>query len=899
MAPALLITFIGQLCELDAQGLNGSLWDPDRFSAEVLDVGIPRPMELDVANDGSIYFIELQGSLKRWDPKSKTSQLIGSLDVYDGQENGLIGLALDPDFESNNRLYLQYSPSDFVGQHISRFSLDADGNLDMASEELILKFDEQRDECCHHAGSLEFGPNGLLYIATGDNTHPGGDSGGYAPIDEREGRHAYDAQDSAGNTMDLRGKILRIRPSEGGGYTIPEGNLFPAGGPIQGRPEIYVMGCRNPWRMQVDQATGYVYWGEVGPDAGGEGPRGPRGYDEVNQARQAGNFGWPFFVGANFAYADFDYETKEVGPLYDATRPENRSPTNTGSRFLPPAQPAWIYYPYAQSKEFPIVGSGGRTACAGPVFHYNADSNSPTQFPKSLDGSMLFFDWQRPLFMVAKLDENSELEEIIPFPSPIKLRRPVDMVFGPEGSLYVLDYGETWGVNEDAKLVRIDYYSGNRPPKAALNATPTSGAAPLTVSLDASKSTDTDPDDVLTYHWTLTPDIGKNFEGATGVLELDEEGEYQITLEVRDQAGAKDLAYERVVVGNTVPQITILAPGVDGNLIDISGSTPIEIVVEDVEDGSSNDNPAFFENRVFSRSTILQGALPDQPETIFNTGHQSGSVGLSRIQSLDCLNCHAIDKRVVGPAFNEIAERYKEDKEALDRAALRVVKGSTGVWGELPMLPHEALTMEQAKEMVTWILDREGREGAQDWRPGLKFELSAKKAEGAVEQIASGLIAIEARYNDLGSPTAPTLSGQNLTIWRSSWIQGEAFNRKQGTQILSSKSAVQGKFIGDIQNDNYLVFNQLNWGGRRKLVASVASPDSGGRVEFRKNRQDGPVLGVIEFKSTGGWEDWKEVSTKIQCVSEPVDLFVIFKHPSGSSGGGFMNMDWIRFEDGN
>jgi cytochrome c len=83
------------------------------------------------------------------------------------------------------------------------------------------------------------------------------------------------------------------------------------------------------WRIQVDQKTGYVYWGEVGPDAHGNGARGPRGYDEVNQARSAGNFGWPYFIGNNFAYADVDFATGTVGEQYVVDSPRNESPNNT------------------------------------------------------------------------------------------------------------------------------------------------------------------------------------------------------------------------------------------------------------------------------------------------------------------------------------------------------------------------------------------------------------------------------------------------------------------------------------------------------------------------------------------------------------------------------------------
>ena len=101
---------------------------------------------------------------------------------------------------------------------------------------------------------MHFGPRGELFIASGDNTHPHGDSQGYAPLDERPDKAPWDAQKSAANTQSYNGKILRIRPLADGTYEIPEGNLFPKDG-SHGRPEIYAMGCRNPWRMTVDQKT--------------------------------------------------------------------------------------------------------------------------------------------------------------------------------------------------------------------------------------------------------------------------------------------------------------------------------------------------------------------------------------------------------------------------------------------------------------------------------------------------------------------------------------------------------------------------------------------------------------------------------------------------------------------
>ena len=131
--------------------------DSSRFELTELITGLRQPMELAVGPAGEVYFIELEGKLKVFDPRLNEVRLIGELAVTTAQENGLIGLALDPDFRRNGHLYLQYSPPDYEGQHVSRFTL-RDGRLDLTSERLLLKYPEQRKECCHHAGSLQFGP---------------------------------------------------------------------------------------------------------------------------------------------------------------------------------------------------------------------------------------------------------------------------------------------------------------------------------------------------------------------------------------------------------------------------------------------------------------------------------------------------------------------------------------------------------------------------------------------------------------------------------------------------------------------------------------------------------------------------------------------------------------------
>lgn len=422
-------------------------------------------MELAVSSDGRVFFAEREGIIKMWRPDTKTTQIIAKIPVFNGLEEGMLGLTLDPHFDKTHWIYLNHSlpqtQTDAQGRktgiiRVSRYELKGD-QLDLASEKTLLDIPVQRDECCHVGGSLAFDSQGNLYVSVGDNTNPFA-SDGFAPIDERPGRSAWDAQRSSANPNDLRGKINRIHPEPDGTITIPKGNLFPPGTPGT-RPEIYVMGNRNPFRISIDPKSGYLYWGEVGPDAGGpkEG-RGPAGYDEVNQARTAGNFGWPYFVSENRAYSPYNFETKTSGTPFDAAHPVNKSPNNTGAQELPPAQPAFISYAGFPSTKFPVVNAGGgRTAMAGPVYYYDPTLKSETKLPKAFDRTLFIYEWSRNWIIAVKLDPDHRIEKMERFCSHMTFKRPIDMELGPDGCLYLIEYGTAWGNNKDTQIIRIEH----------------------------------------------------------------------------------------------------------------------------------------------------------------------------------------------------------------------------------------------------------------------------------------------------------------------------------------------------------------------------------------------------------------------------------------------------------
>jgi glucose/arabinose dehydrogenase len=444
--------------------------DEKHFTKTVLSQGeFFEPTEMTILPNLDVLIVQRRGEILLYKNSEKILKQAGFLNVYFKSKNdanveeGLLGVCKDPNFEKNNWIYVFYSPADTSVNRLSRFELKND-TIDNKSEKVVLQFYSQREICCHTGGSIAFGPDGLLYVSAGDNATPFDEKGqvyvnrGFGPLDDRPGHEPYDARRTSSNTNDLRGKIIRIKVNDDGSYSIPEGNLFPKDLP-KTKPEIYVMGNRNPYRISVDQKNGFLYWGEVGPDSDKDSldTRGPRGYDELNQARKAGYFGWPLFVGKNYPYHTYDYNTGKSGAAFDPMKPINDSRNNTGLKELPAVSPPFIWYPYGASPDFPQMGTGGRTAMAGPVYYSDLFGGNKG-LPEYYNGKLFMYEWMRNFIKVVTMEPNGDFYKMEPFLENTKLAAPVDIELGPDGKLYFLEYGLGWFTkNKDAALSRIDY----------------------------------------------------------------------------------------------------------------------------------------------------------------------------------------------------------------------------------------------------------------------------------------------------------------------------------------------------------------------------------------------------------------------------------------------------------
>ncbi|MDE2958061.1 MAG: ThuA domain-containing protein [Bacteroidota bacterium] len=394
------------------------------------------PDDIAVDDRGNVWIAELRGKVHHYDAESGAVTQIAALPVTDptNVEHGLYGIEVDPEFYAGAPyIYLYYAePHTFINT-LSRFTY-RDGALDLGSEHVLLRVPTE-PQCCHQGGDLEWGLDSTLFLSTGDTgmseVRPGWKLS-QEQLDTFMQTHRLkdyhwsrlvDSERSAQNLQDLRGKILRIHRDG----SIPKDNPF--FGTPGVRWEIYAYGLRNPYRFKVDDQSGALYIGVVGPDASFD-------YDEYNVAARGGeNFGWPRTLGRLF----YNEWTPEMIP-----------------DFVPPF---WDY----------TYEHGGRSATIGPVYR----SEGPYAFPQ-LQNTVFVYDWARRWIKYGRLTEGtfvSDRDADVRMDPPAitlpalrltdirtfdQLRRtaPISMELAPDGSLYVAEFDGFWDPGPNARVTR-------------------------------------------------------------------------------------------------------------------------------------------------------------------------------------------------------------------------------------------------------------------------------------------------------------------------------------------------------------------------------------------------------------------------------------------------------------
>ena len=304
--------------------------DPNAYAWEQLPIAnLERPLDLQVNGSGRLFVVEKAGRIRI----IENNQLLETpfLDITDrvgsnGNEQGLLGLAFHPQYQTNGRFFVNYTDrnGDTV---IARYQVTSDPNVaDPTSEAQLLGIDQPYAN--HNGGVLAFGPDGYLYAGLGD----GGSQG--------------DPNGNAQNTQVLLGKILRLDVDSADPYAVPSDNPF--------GNEIWAYGLRNPWRFSFDKSTNDLYIGDVGQGEWEEIDFLPAG------SPGGANFGWDHREGAH------DYEgggpEGMVDPIAEYSHPDGGCSV-TGGYVYRGSMPEWngiyLYGDYCTGMIWGVIQTDG------------------------------------------------------------------------------------------------------------------------------------------------------------------------------------------------------------------------------------------------------------------------------------------------------------------------------------------------------------------------------------------------------------------------------------------------------------------------------------------------------------------------------------------------------------
>jgi len=902
--------------------------EDSRFTQVVIAEGLEEPLQLEFDKQGFVYWIERAGQVKRVNESGGNVEILGTIPTIVGESPGMIGILLDKDFENSRHIFLYFSPQSEKGKimRLSRFTLGADQMIDTDSEIILLDIPWEQPDGSHFGGGMTWDQEGNLYLSVGGDSAPTQ----YSPLPFiNEGGRGEDEGRTSGNTNDLRGKILRIKPQLDGTYTIPEGNLFPIG-TANTLPEIYVMGNRNPWRLSIDSGTGFLHWGEVGPDAGIDSEEfGPMGYDEFNVAKEAGNFGWPYVIGKNLPYRVYDYENKTSEGFYDPGSLVNTSPNNTGLRVLPPSQPALVAYPYRVSEEWPILGSSARSAVGGPIFRKSDFSDEATRvFPDYFEGKWLITDYVRNWIMVVTMDEDrntvTSIERLLPAEKLIH-SQPLDMDFGPNGDLYLVEYGS----GMKGRISRIEFNAGNRAPNAVAASVEKSGSTPFELQLSSEGSRD-DDGDKLDFEWTISPTAG----GETTVLKesnptitLDKPGKYKVTLTVKDPSGVSDSDSIVVVAGNKQPEVKIEITSGNKSFYFPDEKISYQVQVLDQEDGTlaaGYINPeSLTVTAEYIPSGIEFGQLRKlkseenlQPETVLRHFHAK-----ALIIKNNCTACHLEEAKLVGPSFLDVAKKYKGSVNVFETLSKSIMEGGSGKWGETHMPPQPNLSGNDTKQIIDYIIDLASTEKGNAKLP-LQGEFTTKAiptkiGDGRLSKFypkvyEMGSYVFLAHYTDKGSDQIEgiNLKNEDFALLRYPLLGPQKADIFSETGISYTPSTDDPGFIFTGKG-GYIGFKNIDLTGINQIsIGAITrfwhwSHFIGGVVELRLGSPKGTLVGAAQQVPPApqgekgpffGDATGKPTVIDVSKIDGVHDLYILIKNPGASESDALVIMTGIEFK---
>jgi glucose/arabinose dehydrogenase len=550
---------------------------PTGFRDSVVFSGLTNPTVLQFAPDGRIFVGQKNGVIKVFQSLTDTSPVTVadlSTEVDDYWDRGLLGMALPPDFPTNPYIYVLYTydappggtaptwrdgcptppgPTTdgcVVSARVSRLPIT--GNVMSGPEQMLVSGWCQQFPS-HSIGTLLFGRDGDLYVGAGDGAsfnnvdygqygstyagdlaNPCGDPPGAVgtalnpPTAEGGALRSQSVRRTDGPAS-LDGAVLRIDPVTGAG--VPGNPFFSSSDPNARR--IVAYGLRNPFRFTQRPGTDELWIGDVGWNT----------WEEIDRvlspaSSTASNFGWPCYEGASPQGGYQGAGLNLCSSLY----------STPGSVIAP-------YYAYNHNNcvvSYTGCHTGG-SSITGVAFYQGGS------YPSQYNGALFFADHSR-----------NEIWAMMPgadgLPGPSNIQsfvgvdatggaagHPVDLKIGPGGDLFYVDM-------DDGTVHRITYTAANRPPTAAITASPTNGPLPLTVSFDGSGSSDPEGKP-LSYSWDLNGDgTFGDATGPTASFTYTTAGVYHPSLRVTDDQGATDTASVTITAGNTAPAAVIDSP---------------------------------------------------------------------------------------------------------------------------------------------------------------------------------------------------------------------------------------------------------------------------------------------------------------------------------------------------
>ena len=672
-----------------------------------------------------------------------------------------------------------------------------------------------------------------------------------------------DARRGALNTNDLRGKVLRIKVKDGdisspeantfgGAYTVPAGNLFTVG-TAKTRPEVYAMGFRNPFRVQVDE-NDVAYVTDYSPDSNTPTVnRGPAGTGRVEIVRKPANYGWPVCYRTDLEYFRWDFNLSV--PLDTPAQKHECSDPNTGpvneSRWnvgggpsvepglvnTPPITNPDVWYSFTPENQangpigtpcsayydgtlpveqrvcprlFPELGTGGVGPHGATKYKYDPNNPDTTKFPPYFDGAVFFGEFTRDMLREIRLDSQNRVFKINNLLGcgaigsgnaaqfGFECDTPMDLQFDEHGHFYLLTYGDGFfQINLDAGMYRWDYVKGQRAPKAVLTTDRTDGAVPLTVQFSAANSSDPDPGDSLSYEWDFDGNGTVDSTAVSPSHTYTTPGVYTAKLTVTDSNGQTATANTTITAGNTSPSVTVNAP-VEGGMFAFGDAIPFVVTVTDPEDGPIDCR---------------------RVEVTFVLAHdEHGHGGASTTGCAGVLQTDPDDVSHGGNVWGVISARYTD----------------TGGAGGTPGLTTVAETnIRQKLQQVEFALNQSGTNTA--------------------------------TTNDVGGGL------HRGSLAPGDWIQ------------------LNGPF--NLVNIDTITFRVADTAAGRTAGSPLAA------VELRKGSATGDLVATYDLVSTGGTAVWTSQTFPIpNTLTGLNDLVLVFRAVTGGQGGNnLFNLNWVEF----